>query len=271
MTAGEFARETQQTFVRWIKKTLRRPMFLFFALVQPIVWFVLFAQSFSSIAQVPRFPVLAHTSDYVTFFSAAVIIQTVIASSMQSGLGMVSDLESGFLDKMRVAPIHRSSILLGKLLADAFRMLIQSLVIVAIALAYGVVFGTGAAGLVVLLAVAILFGVAWAGISNTLAFATKNSEITTMASILTTFPLLFMSSAMMPQDLLPPWVQTVATYNPITYVANALHALVIGANAVGGYSFDYWGILGTAFLVILAVGVLTLSGASWTFRKAVSA
>ncbi len=265
MTAGEFFRETRQTFVRWIKKTLRRPPFLFFALVQPIVWFVLFAQSFSSIARVPGFATLTGTSNYVTFFSAAVIIQTVIASSMQSGLGMVSDLESGFLDKMRVAPIHRSSILFGKIMADAARMLIQTLIILGIAAAYGVTIGMGGTGLVVLLVIAALFGIAWAGISNTIAFATKNAEITTMASILTTFPLLFLSTAMMPKQLLPDWVQTVATYNPITYVADALHALII-QSAVG---FD-WSVVGYAFLVILVVGVLTLTGASWTFRRAVS-
>lgn len=263
MTAGEFARETRQTFQRWIRKTLRRPPFLFFALVQPIVWFVLFAQSFSSIARIPRFADITGTPNYVTFFSAAVIIQTVVASSMQSGLGMVQDLESGFLDKMRVAPIHRSSILLGKILSDAFRILIQTLIILAIAAAYGVTIGTGVGGLLLLLVIAALFGIAWAGISNTIAFATKNSEITTMASILTSFPLLFLSTAMMPKALLPDWVQTVAVYNPLTYIADALHSLIIAS------PFD-WNPVLYAFLTILVVGALTLTGATQMFRKAVS-
>jgi len=272
VTAAEFFRETRQTFIRWNRKTLRRPMFLFFALVQPIVWFVLFTASFSSIAQLPGFP----TDNYVTWFTAAVVIQTVIASSMQSGLGMVTDLESGFLDKMRVAPIHRSSILFGKLLSDAFRILLQSLIIIAIALAYQVNFGTGVVGIVLILVIASLFGIAWSGISNTLAFATKNSEITTMASLLTTFPLLFLSTAMMPVYFLPAWVQTVAKYNPLSYVADALHALVIGpsldsfASSVLGPETG-WTVLGYAFLTILVVGALTLTGASRMFRRTMSA
>ena len=264
MTAAEFVRETRQTFLRWIKKTLRRPIFLFFALIQPIVWFVLFAQSFSSIASVPGFSRLTGTDNYVTFFSAAVIIQTVIASAMQSGLGMVQDLESGFLDKMRVAPIHRSSILMGKILSDAFRILIQTLIILGIAAAFGVTIGTGIPGLLLLLAIAALFGIAWAGISNAIAFATKNSETTTMASIITSFPLLFLSTAMMPKPLLPQWVQNVATYNPLTYVADALHALIITS------AFD-WTAVGYAFLTILIVGVLSLGGASQMFRRTISA
>ena len=276
MTAAEFFRETRQTFNRWNRKTLRRPMFLFFALVQPIVWFVLFTATFASIAQLSGFP----TSNYVTWFTAAVVIQTVIASSMQSGLGMVSDLESGFLDKMRVAPIHRSSILFGKLLSDAFRILIQSFIIIAIAFAYQVTFGTGAAGIVLTLVIAALFGIAWAGISNTLAFATKNAEVTTMASILTTFPLLFLSTAMMPIAFLPSWVQTVAKYNPISYVADAFHVLVLTPSwdqlsspvpNVLGLDISGWGVLGFAFLTIFVVGALTLTGASRMFRRTMSA
>ena len=85
-------------FGRWIKKTLRRPQFLFFSLVQPIVWFVLFTQAFQAIANIPDFAKITGTSSYLTFFSAAVIIQTIISSAMQSGMGLVTDLESGYMD-----------------------------------------------------------------------------------------------------------------------------------------------------------------------------
>lgn len=272
MATLDIFEETSQIFSRWIKKTLRRPPFLFFALVQPIVWFVLFTQAFSSIASIRQptpgggfitFATLTGTDSYITFFTAAVVIQTVISSAMQSGMGMVQDMESGFLDKMRVAPIHRSAILLGKILSDAFRIVIQTLIILAIGLGFGVTIATGVPGLLLLLVIAALFGIAWSGISNVIALATKNSETTVMISILTTFPLLFLSTAMMPKPLLPDWVQTVATYNPISYIADALHGLIIR-----GYD---WSVIGYAFLTIIVVGVLTLSAASSMFRKTVSA
>ncbi len=262
MSLSNYVVEVNGIFGRWIKKTLRRPQFLFFSLVQPIVWFVLFTQAFQSIASVPGFSQVARTGSYVTFFSAAVIIQTVISSAMQSGIGMVTDLESGYMDKMRVAPIHRSAILMGKVLSDGVRIVIQTVVILILGFALGVQIAAGVAGLVLLLAISMAFGIAWSGISTFIGLATKNSEATLMISILTTFPLLFLSTAMMPKVFLPPWVQTVATYNPMSYIADALHGLIISG-------LD-WGVLGFAALTILAVGAISLTATTSMFRRTVS-
>jgi len=273
MTAGEFVSEVNAIASRWIKKTLRRPPFLFFSLVQPIVWFVLFTQAFSSISNI-RTPIgggrfltfadITGTSSYLTFFSAAVIIQTVLASAMQSGVGFVTDMESGFLDKLKVAPIRRSSILLGKLMSDGARILLQTFVILVLAFILGVGIATGVLGLVLLFGIALAFGIAWSGISTFIALATKNSESTLMISLLTTFPLLFLSTAVMPKPLLPDWVQSVAGYNPISYIADGLHGLIITP------SLD-WSVVGLAFLIIAAVGFVTLSATTTMFRRAVSA
>ena len=263
MSAGEFFGEINGIFGRWIRKTLRRPPFLFFSLVQPIVWFVLFTQAFARISDIPGFAVSTGTSSYLTFFSAAVIIQTVLASAMQSGLGFVQDLESGFLDKLKVAPIHRSSILIGKLLSDGARILLQTCVILLLAFALGVGIATGAGGLILLFAIALTFGIAWSGISTFIALATRNSESTLMISLLTTFPLLFLSTAVMPKQLLPDWVQAVSTYNPISYVADGLHKLII----TPGWD---WPVLGVAFLVTAMVGFVTLSATTTMFRRAVA-
>src|SRR5207244_201325 len=99
-TAGEFFGEVKSIAGRWIKKTLRRPPFLFFSLVQPIVWFVLFTAAFASVADIPGFKESTGTGSYLTFFAGAVIIQTVLASAMQSGVGFVTDMESA--DSMSV-------------------------------------------------------------------------------------------------------------------------------------------------------------------------
>ncbi len=274
MSVANYVSEVNGIFGRWIKKTLRRPQFLFFSLIQPIVWFVLFTYAFQSITNIREpiagtnpvqyitFASLTGTSSYVTFFTAAVIIQTVISSAMQSGIGMVTDLESGYMDKMRVAPIHRSAILMGKVLSDGVRILIQTVVILLLGFALGVTIETGVIGLLLLLAIAMTFGIAWSGISTFVGLATKNSETTLMISILTTFPLLFLSTAMMPKLLLAPWIQTIAPYNPMTYIADALHGLIIT-----GYD---WTILLYAVLTIVAVGAISLSATTSMFRRTVS-
>lgn len=262
MPLYEFPDETYSIFTRWVRKIFRRPTFLFFSLVQPLVWFLLFTQAFSAVANIPGFQQLTGTSSYLTYFSAAVIVQTVVTSALQSGIGMVDDLESGYLDKMKVAPIYRASILLGKVFSDGFRILIQSIIILVLALVVGVHIATGLVGIIIILIIAATFGIAWSGISTFVALWTKNSETTLLIGLLTTFPLLFLSTAVMPLQLLPKWVQTVAMYNPITYIADALHSLIIT-----GYN---WNAIGTCFLVIAVIGAISLSATIALFTRNVS-
>jgi len=245
-----------------MKKTLRRPTFLFFSLLQPIVWFLLFTQAFQSVASIPNFSELTGTDSYLTYYSAAVVLQTIIASAMQSGIGMVTDMESGYLDKMRAAPIHRSSILIGKVTSDGFRILLQTTVILVLGAILGVTVAAGLGGVALIFIIAVLFGVAWSGISIFVGLTTRNSETTLMISLITTFPLLFLSTAVMPLALLPAWIQSVAAYNPLTYIANALQALIIRG-------LD-WNDIGHAFLVIVLVGSVTLTATTAMFRRAVS-
>jgi len=263
MAARDFFVEVAGVFGRWLRKTFRRPSFVFFALVQPIVWFVLFTQSFAKIAELPAFKLYSGGASYLTFFTGAVIIQTVMASAMQSGIGMVNDIESGYMDKMRVAPIRRASILLGKVMSDGVRILLQTSIIIVMGLLLGVTFATGVGGVLIIFLIAVTFGIAWSGISTFVALVTRNSETTLMISLLTTFPLLFLSTAVMPKPLLPAWVQNVASYNPLTYIADAIHALIIRG-------FD-WTAVGYAFLIILIVGGISLSATTAMFRKAVAA
>ncbi len=262
MSGTDALMETNAIFQRWVRKIFRRPTFLFFSLVQPLVWFLLFTQAFQAVANIPGFAQITGTSSYITFFSAAVIVQTVLTSALQSGIGMVDDLESGYMDKLKVAPIHRSSILLGKVFSDGFRIVVQSLIILTLATLVGVVVVTGIGGVLLILLIALTFGIAWSGISTFIALATGNSESTLLISLLTTLPLLFLSTAVMPEQLLPEWVQTVSVYNPVTYVANALHSLIITG-------FD-WGTIGVCFLVIGVVGAITLTATTALFRRTVS-
>ncbi len=113
-----------------------------------------------------------------------------------------------------------------------------------------------------MLLVAALFGIAWAGLSNIVALRTRNSELTMMIGILLTFPLLFLSTSMMPPDLLPDWLETVARFNPVSYVIDTARAFM-------NFSYD-WGQMLQALGVIVLVGAFTLTGATRAFRKATS-
>lgn len=263
MAAGDMFIEVRAIFLRWTRRTLSQPMFLFFAILQPVLFFVLFTQSFSRIASIPGFQQTTGTDSYLTFYSAAVVMQTVLTSSMQAGLGFVQDLESGFMDKLKAAPIRRSSILLGKILSDGVRIILQTGIVLGICAALGVVFVTGIPGVLLVLLMALGFGMAWSGISTFVALATKNTEATFMVAMVTTFPLLFLSTAVMPKPFLPAWVQSFAAYNPISYIGDAYHSIVIT-----GYD---WVAIGGAFAAIVLVGAITLSATTLMFKRAVSA
>jgi len=264
----EWVSEVVAIFRRWNTKLLRQPILLFFTLIQPLVWFLLFTQAFSAIGNIPRidgmpsFQDLTGTSSYVTFFTAAVLIQTTASSALQAGIGLVNDFDSGFMDKMRVAPISKASILFGKLFSDAISTMIQVAIILLIGLALGVSITSGLLGVLLILVIAAAFGITWSGISLFVALTTKSSQTTLSVGLLTTFPLLFLSTSVMPLGLLPSWVQQVAKVNPFTYIAEAFQSLIIK-----GFIWDK---IGYAFLSIIIVGVISLGASILVFRKKVS-
>jgi ABC-2 type transport system permease protein len=141
-------------------------------------------------------------------------------------------------------------------------MLMQGVLVLVVAMLMGARIETGVVGAVVMLVTAALFGIAWAGLSNIVALRTRNSELTMMIGILLTFPLLFLSTSMMPPDLLPSWLETVARFNPVSYVIDTARAFM-------NVGYD-WGQLLRTLGVIAVVGAFTLTGATRAFRRATS-
>lgn len=243
---------------RNIKKFVRVPILLFFALLQPLLFLLLFSAVFSKVADLPGFPY----ENYLQFLLPTIIGQTALNSAFQSGVGMVNDLEDGMLDKFLIAPIRRSSILLGKVLADSSKMVIQALIIIGIGFVMGARIKTGPLGVAGIVTMAVLFGVAWSGISNLVALRTRNAEATTILGILLTFPLMFLSTGFMPDMLLPDWLDTVAKFNPITYLIEALREVVNNGWA--------WGAIGRFLAVTACLSVVTLTAATRAFRKLIA-
>jgi ABC transporter DrrB family efflux protein len=144
-------------------------------------------------------------------------------------------------------------------MSDGTRILLQGAMVIGVSYAMGFRVETGFSGIALMVAVAAAFGIAWAGLSNIVALRSRNSEATMMFGIILSFPILFLSNAMMPEQLLPGWLKTVSDYNPASYMITALRTL---ANS----GFD-WSALGQAAAIILAVGFLTFAGAVRLFRK----
>src|SRR5437899_10664370 len=125
-------RESYVIFGRNIKKLVRIPMMLFFSLFQPMLWLLLFTQIFKRLGDFPQFQSQGYSS-YLQFFAPSVLTMTVLTSAFQSGMGMVTDLEQGMLDKFLISPIHRSSVLIGKVFADATPNVLQGGLVILVA------------------------------------------------------------------------------------------------------------------------------------------
>lgn len=252
-------------FVRSMKRVVRRPVFLTFSLFQPFVWLFLFTQVMKNFARASIPPGIS----YVTLFAPAVMLQTIMFGSFQSGMAMVSDIEFGIMDKFLVSPINRTAILLGRTLADGARMFIQGLIIILLSLVLGVRFVHGPLGVLAALLLAVLFGLGLSSFSNTVALRTKNSETTLMVMNFFLFPLLFMSPALVPREALPGWIDAIGRVNPVAYAVEGARNLTVGIIEHGALrtSID-WSELGIAVAFLVGIAVLGMTLARMAFRKA---
>lgn len=253
--------DTEYLYVRALKKLVRNPILLFFSLFQPIIFLVLFTQLFSKFASAPGlFP---PGVSYLEYATAGILLQNAFSSALQSGTSMVEDLTSGYLQKMLVTPVSRAAILLGRLLSDATRAVIQSLIILGLAYALGFSASTGVLGIILVLFIIAFFGLAWSGISLALGLRTKSSETVFGIGGFLTFPLLFMSTALVPAAAMPGWINDVSSVNPISITVNAIRALTLA----GSYST---GTIVEAIAMIAGIAIVTIGATLYLFRQVIT-
>ena len=261
------ASDTYHLFIRALKKVLRNPILLFFSLLQPIIFLVLFTQLFSRFAAVPGlFP---SGITYLEYATPGILLQNGFSSALQSGTSIVDELNSGMLEKMLVTPVNRSAILLGRLLSDAFRVLVQSSIIIVLAYILGFNVAAGAGGIVIILVIIAFFGLAWSGISLAIGLRTRSAETVFGIGGFLTFPLLFMSTALVPLSAMPDWIAGVSNLNPISYAVNAVRSLSLPSSALAKLGLALPGNLLSALGYIAIIAVLTLGATLYLFRKVV--
>lgn len=255
-----FLSDTYHLFIRALKKLIRNPILLFFSLFQPIIFLVLFTQLFS------KFPLAAFGLptgvSYLSYATPGILLQNGFSSALQSGTSIVDELNSGMLQKLLVTPVNRSAILLGRLVTDAFRVLVQSSIILVLAYILGFNVATGAGGIALMLVIIAFFGLAWSGISLAIGLRTRSAETVFGIGGFLTFPLLFMSTALVPVKAMPDWMASVSRVNPISFAVNAVRDLSLPNSLAAGD-------IASAFIVISAIAIVTLGATLYLFKKVV--
>ncbi|WP_227375077.1 ABC transporter permease [Haladaptatus halobius] len=273
-SSNTFFGDVWVNFKRWNLKAVRNPFVLVVSLVQPIIFLVLFTEVFGQVATGAVNRGGGAAISYETYLVPAICIQVSLAAAATSGIGLVNDIENGMFEKVLATPMNRTAVFVGKTAAEVLRIAVQITIIIGLGVLLGADVATGFAGAAGIIAVGILFSLWFISLSNSLAVLTKDQESTIIGANLLQFPLLFVSTAFLPLEALPEWIQTVARFNPITYGVDAARAIMLDADVmtvVQVTRFDgLWNALVPAFVVLVALDLVLGSVAVYLLQRASS-
>jgi ABC transporter DrrB family efflux protein len=204
---------------RNLRRVPRIPELAVFAIIQSIIFVLLFAFVFGGAIPLPG------GGSYREFLMPGIFVQTVFFASVTTAVGMCDDLNKGILDRFRSLPMARSAVLSGRAMADLVYNLGILIVLMVSGLAVGWRVHTGileflaGVGLMLL----VTFAMSWIGVWMGLNVPTV--EVANMAGFTFIFPITFLSNIFVPPETLPSWLQPVAEWNPVSVLTAALREL----------------------------------------------
>jgi ABC-2 type transport system permease protein len=169
------------------------------------------------------------------------------ASFGTAALFLVEDIEGGYFDKLRAAPVPRWSIVAGRLIAELVKGVLIAAAIVLLGLAFGISVASGPIGFVLLVALTALWSVVFVGFMQLIALKTRSAAATNSGGLVF-FPLLFLTPNFVPRDLLTRPMEVAASLNPVTYIMEALRSLILE-------EFE-WGTILPGFAVVAVLGAI---------------
>lgn len=239
---------------RSVMRTLRQPAQIVPALVFPLFLLAVNSSGLAKATSIPGFP----TSSYLTFALAVPFMQGALFSVLNAGTDLARDIETGFLNRLALTPLRGAALLSGLLAGAVLLGLIQAATYLLVGLIFGADFATGLAGVAVIVALSVLITVGFGAIGLFAALRTGSGE-----AVQSLFPVffvfLFLSSMALPRNLIQTdWFRQVATYNPVSYLLEAIRSLLI----------DGWDpqALALGFGIALAILVIGMAAASGSLK-----
>jgi ABC-2 type transport system permease protein/oleandomycin transport system permease protein len=209
---------SRRNFIVWY----RVPAFVMFTLVQPVMFTLLFRYVFGG-----AIPVQVK-GGYVNYLLPGVIGQTAAFGSFGTAIALAREMQKGTLDRFKSMPMARSAVLAGRLIADTARMLVTIVVMIAVGYAVGFRFENGVGPAIAMVVLALAFGLVVCCISAFIGLAIKDEESVQAFGLIWVFPLTFVSSAFVPIQSMPGWLQAFANNQPVTIVINTMRYLALG-------------------------------------------
>jgi ABC-2 type transport system permease protein len=232
---------------RALREAVRTPEALLPTLFIPMFFLVV------NLGQAGRiFP--AHTTSFLDGQSYAAFqlpsSMLLAASFGTAALFLVEDIEGGYFDKLRSAPIPRTALVLGRLVAEVVKGLAIACVLVLLALPFGISLSSGPIGFLLLIVLTAMWAVVYVGFMQLIALKTRSAAATNSGGLIF-FPLLFLTPNFVPRHLLTKPMEVAATFNPVTYVMEALRSLILQDLT--------WSRILPGFGVVAALGAIMLA------------
>ena len=233
-------RDTWLIFRRSLVLTLRQPTWLIFGIMYPLLYLVLFGPLLDGVVNQTGGGISAYN-----WFVPGLLVQVALFGSAFVGFGLIAELRYGVVERMRVTPMSRTAMLLGRSLRDVVLLLVQALLMVALSIPFGL--HLDLAGVAVSFGLLALLGLVMAPLSYAAALALRSEDAFAPLIQGVTFPLLLLSGILLPMTLAPDWLRFLSTINPLTHAVDAVRALFNGQ----------WGepeiLIGTVVTAVLAV------------------
>jgi ABC-2 type transport system permease protein len=231
-------------------KLVRDPTELLSRAVQPVLWLVVFGQVMARARGIET----GHVG-YLAFITPGILAQSVLFSAIFYGIAVIWERDLGVVHKLLVSPASRLALVFGKAVSAGFRGSVQTVVIYAVALVMHIPLRHEPWAIAGVLVAVLLGSGLFSTFSLIIACIVKTRERFMGIGQLLTMPLFFASNAIYPLDLMPRWLRGVAQINPLTYLVDALRALmVVGGESVHGVGVDV-AVLAAVFGALLAVAV----------------
>ena len=201
---------------------LRVPAYIVFTIVQPVIFVLLFRYVFGGAipVQVP--------GGYVNYLMPGITGQTAAFATFATAIALAQEAKQGVVDRLRSLPMARSAFLVGRLGADAIRMFVTIVVIIAVGYAVGFRFQNGLPSAIAMVLLAELFGVTLACVAAFIGLAIRDEESVQAFGLIWLFPLTFVSSAFVSVQTMPTWLQGFAQNQPVTLVIDTMRHLALG-------------------------------------------
>ena len=203
----------------------RVPQLLVFSTVQPVIFVLMFRYVFGGAIAVPG-PI-----PYVDFLMPGVFVQTVVFGAINTAIGLATDTQSGLIERFRALPMSRGAVLAGRTVADLLRNVFVVAMMIVVGFLVGWRIHTDVFGLIGAALLVLLFGYAMSWIFATVGLMVGDPETAQAASFPVLAPLVFASSALVPLESMPGWLQVFAERQPVSVTASALRDLTIGGPA----------------------------------------